>query len=181
MSELVSELRQTIRDIPDFPKPGIVFKDIAPVLASPELFARVIDAMAQRVRAQHPQATHIAGIESRGFIFGAPLARALSLPFVLVRKPGKLPGEVVARSYELEYGSDALEVQKGAFGPGDHVVVVDDLLATGGTCEAAVGLIASCGARVVEALFLIELSFLQGSERLGSTPVHALVSYEPIT
>lgn len=177
LSDLAQEVIQTIQDIPDFPKPGIIFKDIAPVLASPALFARIIEAMAEYVRQNHPEATHIAGIESRGFIFGAPLANALALPFVLVRKPGKLPGEVIAQSYALEYGSDTLEVQSGAFGAGDQVIVVDDLLATGGTCKAAIDLISSCGAHVNEALFLIELSFLDGQARLGQTASHAIVSY----
>ncbi len=168
-------LQDLVRDIPDFPKPGILFKDITPLLADPEAFELAIDAMSALARASG--ATHIVGIESRGFIFGTPVAHLLGLPFVPVRKPGKLPADTLQIQYELEYGTDALEIHRDALGDGARVVVIDDLLATGGTAEATCQLIEQAGGEVASAVFLIELSFLSGAERLKNYNTHALIKY----
>lgn len=164
-----------IRDIADFPKPGIVFKDITPVLADGPAFGAVVADMA----APYVSAgiTHVAGIEARGFILATPIATALGAGFVPVRKPGKLPGECAIAEYELEYGTDALEIHRDSVGPGDRVLLVDDVIATGGTAEAAVGLIAGLGAEVVALALYVELGFLGGADRL-SVPVSALVRYD---
>lgn len=153
------------RDVPDFPKPGVLFKDVTPLFADATVFGTVIDAVAQRWRGQ---VDVVAGVEARGFIVGTPLALALQLPFVPVRKAGKLPGPVHARSYDLEYGTATLEVQQDALGVGRRVLVVDDILATGGTAAAAAALIEDgCGASVAGFLFLLELSFLSGRDALN--------------
>lgn len=165
---------QLIRDIPDFPKPGIVFKDITPLLADGEAFSAVIDAMAACVG---EDVDAIVGIESRGFIFGAALAQRLGLGLVTVRKPGKLPADVHAVEYELEYGVDRLEIHRDALVPGRRVVVVDDLLATGGTAAATVKLIEMLGAEVAACLFVIELDFLAGRKALAATRVTSLLHY----
>lgn len=165
----------TIRDIPDFPKEGILFKDITPVLQNPETFREVIDAFQKRY--EETDITHIAAIESRGFIFGAPLAYNLNVGFVLLRKPGKLPYKTYKEEYELEYGTDAIEIHQDAFGKNDRVVLVDDLLATGGTALAAAKLIKKTGATIHEISFLIELSFLNAKEKLGSYPCHSFISF----
>ncbi|MGC6417731.1 MAG: adenine phosphoribosyltransferase [Bradymonadia bacterium] len=169
------DLKGLIRDVPDFPKEGILFKDITPVLSDPDAFEAVIEALAGLSRALG--ATHVVGIESRGFILGTPVALALGLPFVPVRKPGKLPAETLRHDYELEYGTDALEIHRDALGQDARVVIVDDLLATGGTACAAASLVESLGAEVVGVLVMIELSFLNGIERLGGRPVHSIVKY----
>ncbi len=169
------DVRALIRDVPDFPKPGILFRDITPVLANPAAFKAVIDGMTGLARVHG--ATHIAGIESRGFIVGAPVAQALGVPLVLVRKPGKLPHTTDRIDYDLEYGQDALEIHTDAVGVGDRVVVVDDLLATGGTAEAACRLLERQGASVASLLVVIELLGLNGAARLGPRPVHALIKY----
>lgn len=166
--------RDFIRDIPDYPKPGIVFKDITPLLADGDAFGACISALACHVP---NDATLIVGVESRGFLFGAALAQLTGLGFVPVRKPGKLPGDVHAIEYELEYGMDRLEIHRDALNHGQKVVLVDDLLATGGTAKATLDLINRLGADVVACLFVIELSFLKGRESLGETPVHNLLSY----
>lgn len=171
----VHEVKALIRDVPDFPKPGILFKDITPVLQTPAAFNAVLDMFAEIVRGA--SATHIVGIESRGFIFGAPLATRLGLPFVLARKPGKLPAQTRSVEYALEYGTDTLEMHTDALGEGDTAVIVDDLLATGGTAEAACRLVEGGGAQVAAVIVLIELSFLEGVSRLGGRPVHALLRY----
>jgi adenine phosphoribosyltransferase len=173
--ELEAELRRTVRDIPDFPKPGIVFKDITPVLLDAELFGRTVGAMAEPFASDG--ITHVAGIESRGFILGAPTALALGAAFVPVRKPGKLPALVERVDYALEYGVDALEVHRDALGAGHRVLLVDDVLATGGTAAAACEVMQRLGAEVVGCSFLMVLSFLGGAERLSGRRVETLVTY----
>ncbi len=167
-------LRDAIRDVPDFPKEGILFKDITTVLQDGALFRAITDHFAARYA--DAGVTAVVGIESRGFIFGAPIANALGVGLVLVRKPGKLPSARVGVDYELEYGTDRLEVHEDALSGGDKVVIVDDLLATGGTCAATVSLIEGLGASVHECAFLIELGFLEGAAKLGSSK-YALVEY----
>lgn len=164
-----------IRDIPDFPKPGIVFKDITPVLADGRVFRTVVADMAAPFGAD--DVTHVAGIEARGFILATPVADRLGVGFVPVRKPGKLPAEVRSVAYELEYGTDHLELHADAVGPGDRVLVVDDVIATGGTAAAAIELIESLGATVVGLSVYVELAFLNGRDRLNGTPLASLVVY----
>jgi len=168
-------IRARIRDVPDFPKKGIVFKDITPVLQDAATFKLVVDALAARWSGE--RIAKVVGIESRGFIFAAPLAYALGAGLTIVRKPGKLPYERISEAYALEYGQDALELHVDAIGPGDRVVVVDDLLATGGTAEAVGRLVARQGANVCGYSFVVELGFLNGARRLGPEKVHALVKY----
>ncbi|HVI74588.1 MAG TPA: adenine phosphoribosyltransferase, partial [Anaeromyxobacteraceae bacterium] len=162
-------------DVPDFPKKGIVFKDITPVLADPALFRSAVDALAERWRGE--RISKVVGIESRGFIFAAPLALALGAGLAIVRKPGKLPWRTVREVYALEYGEDALEMHIDAVGPGERVLVVDDVLATGGTADAVGRLVTRQGAELVGFAFLLELGFLHGARRLGADKVHALVQY----
>lgn len=171
----MSDLRATslIRDIPDFPKPGIIFKDITPILQDPAAFREVVERMTAECREWNP--TVIAGIESRGFIFGAPIALALDVPLVLVRKLGKLPADTLKEEYSLEYGTNTVEMHRDAVSPGDRVVIVDDLLATGGTAAAAARLTEALGGSVAGYSFLVELSFLNGRAILGDAPVSALV------
>jgi len=164
-----------VRDVVDFPKPGIVFRDITPVLEDPAAFKRVVDLLCERYRDQG--VTRIAGIESRGFIFGAPVAYALGCGLTLVRKPGKLPRETYSASYSLEYGEDAVHIHQDAVGKGDRVVIVDDLIATGGTAAAAAELVVRCGATVHEIAAVIELEELGGRQKLGPHPVHSLLTY----
>jgi adenine phosphoribosyltransferase len=172
----MQEVRDRIRDVPDFPKKGIVFKDITPVLADAALFGKVIDALAERWRGA--RISKVVGIESRGFLFAAPLAYALRAGLAIVRKPGKLPWRTVREVYALEYGEDALEMHLDAVGPGERVLVVDDVLATGGTAGAVGKLVAAQGAELVGYAFLLELTFLHGARRLGPEKVHALLKYE---
>ncbi len=169
------DLKKAIRDIPDFPKPGIVFRDITTLLQHREAFKFALDQLMQRYTAR--DITAVVGIESRGFIFGAPLAAMLGLPFVLIRKPGKLPAEVVSQSYELEYGTDSVEIHKDALKKGDRAVIIDDLLATGGTAAAAAKLIESLGAEVDSFAFVVELSFLNGRDKLKGYEVFSLTEY----
>ena len=169
------DLRNYVRDVHDFPKPGILFRDITPLLAHPEAFRIALDAMAEPVSAL--QATHVLGIESRGFIFGSALAYKLGLGFVPARKPGKLPLTTHQEAYGLEYGIDALEVHADALRSGDRVIVVDDVLATGGTAEAARKLVESCGAHCSAITLFIELSFLSGREKLAGVPVFSVLRY----
>lgn len=168
-------LRALIHDVPDFPKPGIVFKDITPLLQDPSGFRLAIDTLGQQLRRHQPEA--VVAIESRGFIFGAPLALHLGLPLILVRKPGKLPRRTEAQAYQLEYGEDRLEVHADAIVPGGRYAVVDDVLATGGTAEAVAALIERLGGIVAAQGFIIELGFLGGRSRLGATRVESLVRY----
>ncbi len=175
MTPLERRIRQTIRDVPDFPRPGILFKDITPVVADAALFRDVITAFSERCHGRG--LTTIVGIESRGFIFGAALAHKLGLPFHLVRKKGKLPYKTIQTSYDLEYGSATVEMHEDAVQKDDVVMVIDDLLATGGTAAAACELVARQGGRVVECAFMVELVFLNGKEKLKDIPTFALVRY----
>jgi len=172
-----TQLEQTIRNVPDWPKPGIQFKDITTLLTNSEAFKATIDRFAEAYR--DAPLTKILGIESRGFIFGAPLAYQLGLPFVLVRKKGKLPAETEALEYELEYGADCIEIHKDALTTDDNVLVIDDLLATGGTAGATCQLVRKMGAAVHACAFLIELSFIPGArEKLGDCQVLSLIQYD---
>jgi adenine phosphoribosyltransferase len=172
---IAAEVRRTVRDIPNFPKHGILFRDITPVLANAALFARATRAMASPFEGQ--RVSHVVSIESRGFILGAPVALALGAAFVPVRKPGKLPCVTVREDYALEYGTDALEMHADALNGATGIVVVDDVLATGGTAAATCRLIERAGGRVSACTFLIELSALEGRRALGGIPVDALVAY----
>ena len=169
------DLREFIRDIPDFPKPGIAFKDITPLLGSPAAFRASIDALAEKFK--DARIDTIAAAEARGFIFGAPLALKLDAGFVPIRKPGKLPYATVALEYQLEYGTDRLEVHTDAFTPGSRVLLIDDVLATGGTMAACCELIRQTGADVIGCAFLMELSFLDGRSKLAPHEVTSLIIY----
>lgn len=164
-----------ITSIPDFPKPGIVFRWYSKLLRDPSAFKQVIGAFAERYRGQNIQA--IAGLDSRGFVFGSALAYELNLPFVMIRKAGKLPTAVERIDYALEYGTSSFEIEIGSIQPGERVLIIDDLLATGGTAQAASQLVERLGGTVVETAFLIELSGLKGRNRIGA-PVFSLVSIE---
>lgn len=174
-STLTQELKSVIRDVPDFPKPGIMFKDITPVLQQPKLLSEVGYFFVHQNMGLN--ATKVVSIESRGFIFGSILANELHAGFVPVRKKGKLPADVISVSYDLEYGQSVLEIHKDAIKPGDHVIIHDDVLATGGTVDATIKLVEQLGGKVVNICFLIELSFLKGRERLKNYPVESLVIY----
>lgn len=168
-------IREAIRDVPDFPKPGIVFKDLTPVLGRPDLFRAAVGLFERRHRGSGLDA--IAAVEARGFLFGAALADRLGVGLAPVRKKGKLPFRTRSASYDLEYGSAELEIHEDAFAPGARVLLLDDLLATGGTLAAAAGLIEQLGARVVEIDALVELSFLKGRERLPGRTIFAPVVF----
>jgi len=172
---LIDELKRTIRDVKDFPKPGIVFKDVTPVLLDVELFRRAAVAMAEPYR--DAGITRVVAVESRGFLFGAPIALELGAGLVPIRKPGKLPAATQRVEYALEYGTDALEMHHDAVQAGDHVLIVDDVLATGGTANAAAQLVAGTGAAVTGFTFLIELDFLKGRQHLQGRRVEALLHY----
>ena len=172
----MTNLSSFIRDVPDFPTPGILFRDITPLLASGDAFAEAVRQMAAPYRAS--RAAKILGIEARGFMFGAAVARELAIGFVPARKSGKLPRQSVRVSYGLEYGSDSLEVHADAFAPGERVLIVDDVLATGGTARAALELAERLKAEVVGLTFLIELSALQGRKQLGGRPIHSVLMLE---
>ena len=169
------DLKSVIRNIPGFPKPGIVFRDITTLLKNPEAFKYALDCFYEKYNKAGIAA--IVGIESRGFIVGAPLSYMLEVPFIPVRKPGKLPAEMVSQSYKLEYGTDAVEIHKDALSNGDRVVIADDLLATGGTAAATVKLVESLGAVVHSLAFIIELSFLKGRDKLKGYDIVSLVDY----
>jgi adenine phosphoribosyltransferase len=171
----LDQVRNAIRDVPDFPKPGILFKDITPVLADGALFSFVIGALADACRDLKP--AKVVGIDARGFIFGAAAAARLGVGFVPVRKRGKLPYQTHSVAYSLEYGEAVVEMHTDAIQPGERVVLVDDLLATGGTSGAAVELIRRAGGDPVAALFFVELAFLKGRERLPSVPTQSLVVF----
>ena len=169
------DLAAYIRDVPDFPIRGILFRDITPLLADPTAFKYVVDTFLEHCRSRDIEA--VVGIESRGFIFGTPLAYLLGVPFVPVRKAGKLPAARMSVEYALEYGSSQLDIHADALAPGQRVVIVDDLLATGGTAAATAKLVELIGGRVEEFLFLIELSFLNGREKLQGYRVTTLLTY----
>lgn len=173
--DLAARLTRSIRDVPDFPKPGILFKDITPLLADARLFAEVVDQIAEAVADR--RIDRVVGVESRGFIFGAPLALRLGCGFVPVRKPGKLPYRTIRVAYDLEYGTDAVEAHEDAIAAGERVLVVDDVLATGGTAEATLDLVRRLGGDIVGAAFVVELAFLNGRERLADVPVLSLVRF----
>lgn len=175
MAGLADQLGPLIRDVPDFPRPGVVFKDITPLLADGPAFAAAVGAIAEPYRDAGVEV--VVGIEARGFILAAPVAAALGVGFVPLRKPGKLPWRSVRREYELEYGTDALEVHADALVAGRQVLVVDDVLATGGTAAAACALVEQTGAAVAGVSVLLELGFLEGRARLGSHPVHSVLVY----
>ncbi|MFN3428716.1 MAG: adenine phosphoribosyltransferase [Candidatus Sericytochromatia bacterium] len=168
-------LADYIRDIPDFPKPGIVFKDITPLVKDATAFQATIDQLVDRYKGLNID--HVVGIESRGFIFGAPLALRLGVGFLPVRKPGKLPYQTEKIEYALEYGSGTLEIHADACKAGDRVLIIDDLLATGGTVAGTRALIERLGGQVVAAGFVVELGFLAGREKLDGVDVHALIQY----
>ena len=171
----VQDIYRRIRDVPDFPKPGILFKDITPLLLDAGAFRRAVELMAAPFR--DAEATRVVSIESRGFLLGAPIALALDAGLVPIRKPGKLPSERGRVEYALEYGTDALEMHSDAVGARDRVLVVDDVLATGGTADAAAKLVRAHGAAVVGFTFLIELDFLKGRARLAGERLEALLHY----
>ena len=167
-------LRALVRAVPDFPHPGILFRDVTPLLREPGAIGDVVSRLAERHRGR---VDLVVGIESRGFLFGAPLAVALEVGFAPVRKLGKLPAERIAREYDLEYGTGHLEMHRDAVRPGERVLLVDDLLATGGTAEAAGSLVRELGGQVIEAAFLIELVALGGRARLAACPVFSLLQF----
>ena len=170
-------MKHTIRDIPDFPKEGIIFKDITPLLADPIAFQQTINALKDRYANKHVDA--VVGVEARGFIFASALAYALGTGVVMVRKPGKLPYKTFKETYSLEYGTDTVEIHQDAFRPGQNIVVIDDVLATGGTLAATLDLIQKNfeDVNIVEAAFLIELDFLNGREKLKDTPIYSMIHY----
>jgi adenine phosphoribosyltransferase len=168
-------LRARVRDVQDFPKPGILFRDLTPLMGDGTAMRICIDMLAERVVRHRPEV--IVAVESRGFIFGAPVATTLGVGFAPVRKPGKLPFRTKRRTYDLEYGTDSLEMHADAVVEGARVVIVDDLLATGGTCAATVDLIREQGAHVAGAAFVVELELLKGRARLPGVPVEALIQY----
>jgi len=169
------DFKQHIRAIPDFPKPGILFYDISTLLAHPQAWQAMIEELAAAIRPYRPEL--LVGIESRGFLVAAPLAYALGSGFAMVRKKGKLPGRTVRHSYDLEYGTDTIEMQDDAISPGQRVIVLDDLIATGGTMQAAIELVQQQGGTVPAASCIIELSFLKGRSRLD-VPLTAMISYD---
>jgi adenine phosphoribosyltransferase len=176
MTEALARLERLIRSIPDFPKPGILFRDITPLLADPSGLALSVELLANPFRGKNIDL--VVGAESRGFIFGTAVACCLSAGFVVVRKPGKLPHRKVAMTYDLEYGKDTLEMHADAIVRGQRVLVVDDLLATGGTMKACIDLVRQLGGEVAGAAVLIELAGLRGRDRIGATDVHSVLRYE---
>lgn len=169
------DLRDRIRDVPDFPTAGVVFKDLMPLIADAKYFGETIDRLAAWAKPRKPDL--VLGAEARGFIFGAALAYALEAGFIAARKPGKLPRETVEATYALEYGTDSLQLHRDAVTEGSRVLVLDDVLATGGTAKAKVELVEGLGGVVVGVLFVIELTFLHGRERLEGYDVHSLIRY----
>jgi adenine phosphoribosyltransferase len=172
-SSAVQKIRAAIRDVPDFPKPGILFKDIMPMLQRPELFRAVVDTFAKRHEKRKPDV--VVGIDARGFIFAGAVAYKLGAGFVAVRKKGKLPFKTIDQTYDLEYGSETLSMHVDAIPRGARVLIVDDVLATGGTARAAADLVKKLGGKVIECDFLIELTFLPGRKRLGKLPVFSAI------
>lgn len=176
MAEAAELIKSKIRDVPDFPKEGILFKDITTVLSDPTAFKKAIDLLADRYKDQ--DIDYIAGIEARGFIFGSALAYKLGKGFIPIRKPGKLPAKTEQVTYELEYGTDSLEIHSDAVEKGNKVLIVDDLLATGGTADAAVKLVQKIGGNVAGVAFVVELEFLKGREKLSDDcKISTLISF----
>ncbi len=173
--DLSARLCAAIRDVPDFPKPGILFKDISTLLLQPSLFTEAIDAIGSAFG--DAGVTHVVALEARGFLFGAGLSLRLDLPLVIMRKPGKLPAATIQEEYQLEYGTAALEVHCDALCAGDRAMIVDDVLATGGTAAAAGRLVMRCGAILAGYAFLAELDFLGGREKLSAAPVYSVLHY----
>jgi adenine phosphoribosyltransferase len=167
-------LKAHVRDVPDYPKPGIVFKDITPLLGAADAFRASVDALAEPYAAT--RVDKVIGIEARGFVFAAPVAYGLHAGFIPVRKPGKLPFELESEAYELEYGTDLLEIHRDAIAPGEHVLVVDDVIATGGTAAATARLVARLGGTVVGFAFVLELGFLHGRDNISGFDIHTLVT-----
>lgn len=172
----MEHLSSLIRDVPDFPEPGIIFKDITPVLGDGKAFSSLIEALAEPFH--DAQISKVAGIEARGFTLATPVADRLGAGFIPIRKPGKLPAATAREEYELEYGTDALEIHRDALADGERILLVDDVIATGGTAAAAVRLLNELGADVVGFTVFIELAFLNGARLLDGVPLHALVRYE---
>ncbi len=172
----IKKLKKAIRNIPDFPIKGVLFRDITPILADPKLFKAAIDVFCARHKDKQVDA--VAAVEARGFIFGGAVARALNTGFIPIRKKGKLPFTTLEESYQLEYGSATLSMHTDALKPGDTVLLVDDLLATGGTAAASANLIEKLGARIEEIVFLIELTSLKGREKLSKYPVYSAITFE---
>lgn len=175
MTDPVSQLKSLIRDIPDFPKPGVLFRDITPLLADARGLAMAIELLSNPYRGRNIDL--VVGAESRGFIFGTAMACSISAGFQVVRKPKKLPWKTVARTYELEYGTDTLEMHQDAVLPGQRVVIVDDVLATGGTMKACCDLVTQLGGEIVGVAVLTELSFLKGREKVAPHEVHSVLVY----
>jgi adenine phosphoribosyltransferase len=171
----MTDFKSLIRDVPDFPKPGILFRDITTLLRDPEAFRRAVDGIVGRYRGEGLD--QIVGIESRGFILASAMAYTLGTGLVPVRKPGKLPAATISETYQLEYGEDSLEMHEDAFDAGSKVLIVDDLLATGGTAQATVSLVRRAGGDVAGCAFLVELAELGGREKLGDVPVFSLITY----
>ena len=170
-----TDLKARIRDIPDFPKPGIIFKDISTLLKDPHAFKKSVDLLAKKYRKE--QIDQVVGVEARGFVFGATLAYKLGAGFVPVRKKGKLPYKTRGVTYDLEYGTDTLEIHEDAINPGNRVLIVDDLLATGGTTKAVTELVKQAQGEIVGVAFLVELRFLKGKEKLKDFPVYSVIKY----
>lgn len=171
----VSELKEHIRDIPNFPQEGIIFKDISTLIKNKDAFKKSIDTLAKKFKGERVE--YVVGVEARGFIFGAALAYKLGAGFVPVRKKGKLPYKTKSVTYQLEYGTDTLEVHEDAFKPNARVLIVDDLLATGGTVKAVTDLIVAQKVKIVGVAFLVELKFLKGKERLKNLPIYSIIQY----
>lgn len=173
---MITKLRDLIRDVPDFPKPGINFKDITPLLAHPAGLSLAVEYLTQPFR--HMQIDMVTGAESRGFIFGTAVAQNLSAGFIPIRKPGRLPTDTISEEYTLEYGSETVEIHTDAIQPGDRVLLVDDVLATGGTMAACCRLVEKLGGQIAGIAVLIELSFLNGRKQLNGHPLHSILTYD---
>ncbi len=171
----MEDLKKYIRDVPDFPKPGIIFKDITPLIYHGKIFDQITETFAQRYKSK--SIDRIVGVESRGFIFGAALAHSLKKGFVPIRKKGKLPWKTVSITYDLEYGTDTIQMHEDAILPGENILLMDDLLATGGTSKASCDLIEKMGGKIVECAFVVELEFLKGRDQLKGKEIFSMVRY----